>query len=215
MRICGIDEAGRGPVIGPLVVAAVCVSDEEYLKKLGVRDSKKLQRKKREELGRLIERIGFVETIVLEPWEIDELMEILNLNQIEASVFAKLIDKITPDVVYVDAADADAEHFRHMIEERCSWKCKIIAEHKADEKYPVVSAASIVAKVRRDAAVDKIKKEIGIDFGSGYPSDPRTIKYIQSLIAGNLPLPKFVRKHWETISKAQEETRTKKLEEFK
>lgn len=215
MQICGIDEAGRGPVIGPLVVAAVCVSDEANLIKLGVRDSKKIQRKKREELARLIEKIAHVETIMLEPAEIDELMDILTLNYIEAGVFAKLIDKITPDIVYVDAADANEEHFRQMIEERCTWNCKIIAEHKADEKYPVVSAASIIAKVRRDALVDKIKKEIGIDFGSGYPSDPRTIKYIQNLIARNQPLPKFVRKHWNTISKVKEDLATKKLEEFR
>ncbi|MEM4161280.1 MAG: ribonuclease HII [Thermoplasmata archaeon] len=215
MRVCGIDEAGRGPVIGPLVVAAVCVSEEEYLRRLGVKDSKKLQRKKREELGKLIEKVAVVETIILEPSEIDELMEILSLNQIEASVFAKLIDRVTPDLVYVDAADANEEHFRQMIEERCTWKCKIVAEHKADERYPVVSAASIIAKVRRDAAVDKIKEEVGIDFGSVYPSDPKTIKYIQNLIAGNQPLPKFVRKHWETVSKARDEIRTKKLEEFR
>ncbi|MCX8173993.1 MAG: ribonuclease HII [Thermoplasmata archaeon] len=215
MRVCGIDEAGRGPVIGPLVVAAVCVSDEEHLRKLGVRDSKKLQRKRREELARLIEKVAIVETIMLEPREIDELMDILNLNSIEAGVFAKLIDKITPEVVYVDAADANETHFRQMIEERCTWKCKIVAEHKADEKYPVVSAASIVAKVRRDAEVDRIKEEIGVDFGSGYPSDPRTVKYLQNLIAENRSLPKFVRKHWGTVSRVKDEVATKKLEEFK
>ncbi|MEM3395724.1 MAG: ribonuclease HII [Thermoplasmata archaeon] len=215
MQICGIDEAGRGPVIGPLVVAAVCVHDDAELKKLGVRDSKKLQRKKRDELAGLIEKVAIVETIVLEPKEIDDLMDILNLNYIEAGIFAKLIDKLTPDVVYVDAADANEEHFRQMIDERCTWKCKIVAEHKADEKYPVVSAASIIAKVRRDAAVDKIKKEIGIDFGSGYPSDPRTVKYLQNIIAEHRPLPKFVRKHWSTVSKVKDEISTKKLEEFK
>lgn len=214
MQICGIDEAGRGPVIGPLVIAGVCVSDEEPLRRIGVRDSKKLQRKKREELAKLIEKIAVVETIVLEAREIDELMEVLNLNYIEAGVFAKLIEKLKPDVVYVDAADANESHFKEMIEERCAWKCKIVSEHKADEKYPVVSAASIIAKVYRDEAIERIKREIGVDFGSGYPSDPRTIRYIQNLISEREVLPPFVRKNWDTISRTKEEMANKKLEEF-
>lgn len=210
MRICGIDEAGRGPVIGPLVIACVCVSDEESLRRIGVKDSKKLKRKKREELAKVIERIGVVEKIVLEASEIDQLMDVLNLNQIEAGVFAKLIEKLKPDIVYVDAAENNAVHFKEMIEQRCAWKCQIVAEHRADEKYPVVSAASIIAKVYRDEAIEKIKKDVGVDFGSGYPSDPRTIKYLQKLVSQGGELPIFVRRHWSTV----ERVKNKKLEEF-
>ncbi|MGB9636312.1 MAG: ribonuclease HII [Thermoplasmata archaeon] len=215
MLICGIDEAGRGPVIGPLVVAGVCVSDEANLKAIGVRDSKKLTRRKREELAKIIEKVAKVEIIILEARDIDEFREVLSLNIVEAGVFAQIIEKLMPDIVYVDAADTNAEEFRRMIEERCSWKCKIVSEHRADVTYPVVSAASIIAKVRRDEIVEKIKEHVGIDFGSGYPSDPRTVKYIQKLIAEKQPLPRFVRKSWGTISHIREESAKKKLEEFK
>jgi ribonuclease HII len=214
MLICGIDEAGRGPVIGPLVVAGVCVTDENYLKRIGVKDSKKLSRKKREELAVLIEKVSKIETISLDAAEIDEFREILTLNQIEAGIFAKLIEKLTPDIVYVDAADANAQKFKEMIEERCSWKCQIISEHGADARYAVVSAASIIAKVQRDRAIDEIKAKVGIDFGSGYPSDPRTVRYIQNLIEKKMAVPAFVRKSWETVSNLKEEQGKKKLEEF-
>ena len=219
----GIDEAGRGPVIGPLVVVGVALENEQKLITLKVRDSKKIAPKKRKELAEQIKKIAKIEYIILSAKEIDTLREKFTLNEIEAKLFAKIINKIlsiddrrTPNSelsepsersklslrIYVDSADANTETFRKMIlnELRLS-TLQIISEHKADENYPVVSAASIIAKVIRDREIEKIKKEVGYDFGSGYPSDVRTIEYIKKIIENKRELPVYVRRSWDTVQR--------------
>lgn len=197
--ICGVDEAGRGPVIGPLVVAGISVDSDEPLKKLGVRDSKKLSPIRREELELKIKEITEFDIVVLPAAEIDLLREEMTLNRIEAKLFASVIEHLKPSTAYVDSADADEKRFGDLILRELVEKPLIVSKHKADEEYPVVSAASIVAKVRRDYEVKKIENEIGEAIGSGYPSDPTTIAFIERWLREKGELPPHTRSSWRTI----------------
>jgi len=156
--ICGVDEAGRGPVIGPLVVCGITIGNDDLLRKLGVRDSKKLSRSKRENLSGQIEKvIGGLEIVEISASEIDILREEMTLNRLETKVFASIIKKLAPRVAYVDAVDVDEERFAEDIRKEIDSPVDIISKHGADDTYPVVSAASILAKVRRDEQVRKIE----------------------------------------------------------
>lgn len=204
MLICGIDEAGRGPVIGPLVVAGIVVDEDglQRLIQLGVRDSKLLSPKRRGELAEQILNIARNYSIVrVQPSEIDAVVErgrrLNRLNRLEARVMARIISELRPDVVYIDASDVSPERFKQHILEELPFKIEVISEHKADRRYPVVSAASIVAKVMRDRDIEDLRRRYG-DFGSGYPSDPRTINFLRSWAEKHNSLPDFVRKSWKT-----------------
>ncbi len=205
--LCGVDDAGRGPVIGPMVLAGVALYEDRVriLEELGVRDSKVLSPSTRLRLSdRILEVADRVEIEVVQPREIDEYVQrrrkLWKLNRLEAEKMALLLRKIGPSIAYVDAPDVDAERFGKTVEEILSGGVEIIAKHHADETYPLVSAASIVAKVRRDREVEWLKARYG-DFGSGYPSDPRTRKFIQKLLNEKGEVPDFVRKSWKTLKK--------------
>ncbi|WXG43542.1 MAG: ribonuclease HII [Promethearchaeati archaeon SRVP18_Atabeyarchaeia-1] len=185
--IGGIDEAGRGPVIGPMVLAGV-VMREDRLQKLvdmGARDSKKLTPKKRAELAPLIEcaanRLLYVEVT---PEEIDARVDKgITLNQLEAEKIVFMINQLKPDKVYIDCPDVNPERFTQWLKNGVKSKqVEIVAQHYADESIPVVSAASIVAKVRRDNRLKELSERLG-DIGSGYPSDPRTMLYLEKALA--------------------------------
>ncbi|MEM1586284.1 MAG: ribonuclease HII [Candidatus Bathyarchaeia archaeon] len=210
MLICGVDDAGRGPVIGPLVIAGVLV-DEDGLQKLiqlKVRDSKTLSPKRRNELAAQI--LGVVRNysvIKVQPWEIDSVIErgkkFNRLNRLEARIMARIISELKPDIAYVDASDVLPERFKQHILEELPFKVEIISEHKADKTYPVVSAASIIAKVERDREIEILKRKYG-DFGSGYPTDPKTISFLRNWIEKHNSYPDFVRKSWKTAKRALE-----------
>lgn len=206
MKIAGIDEAGRGPVIGPMVIAAVVV-DEANLKKLEelrVRDSKKLTPKRRERLFNEI--IGVLDDYVILELSPDEIgSREGTLNEFEVENFAKALNslKIKPDVVYADAADVDEERFARELSSRLNFKTEVIAKHRADDIFPVVSAASILAKVSRDTAIEKLKEEYG-EIGSGYPSDPRTREFLESYYRKHGRFPPIVRRGWKTLKKIEE-----------
>jgi len=215
MLIAGIDEAGRGPCLGPLVMAVTLIEkkDEEKLVELGVKDSKLLSVKERE---RQFKEIG---SIVLEnhsvhilAHEIDEERDRKSLNEIEAMYAAKLLNMLQtkPDVVYVDSPDVVMEEFGRRIEKYISFPTKMISEHKADFNYPIVSAASVIAKVERDNAIKKLAEEYG-DIGSGYPHDEVTIKFLKNYLLENNKLPGFVRRSWQTILSIESERFQKKL----
>jgi ribonuclease HII len=213
--ICGVDEAGRGPVIGPLVVCGVSIEGDEVLRKMGVRDSKKLSRSKREDLSEKIRMVvSGVEIVEVGASDIDLLREEMTLNQLETKVFASIIKKLNPEIAYVDAADVDEERFAKEICDEIGCKMNIVSKHKADDTYPVVSAASILAKVRRDALVLSIEDEIGEPIGSGYASDPVTIRFIESWLARHESLPPHTRKSWDTSSRLLNLRAIKKLDRY-
>ena len=212
MLIAGVDEAGRGPVIGPLVIAGVMCeeSDLPKLVELGVRDSKLLTAQKRETLAAQIkEHVLIYHTVWLSPSEIDHVVEskrkLHKLNRLEAQAMAKVIQILKPDTVYVDASDILADRFAEHIQENLSFSLKVVSEHKADLKYPIVSAASIIAKVERDKAISKLQQKHG-NIGCGYPSDPKTIKFLEDWIRKFGSYPDFVRKSWKTAKRIKGKT---------
>ena len=202
MKIIGIDEAGRGPVIGPLVVGGVAVEEEklEKLEKLQLKDSKRLTPGRRKVMARRIDKIAECHTVHIQAMDIDNLRaKNINLNEIEKIAIKKVIGMSNPDVAYIDCLDVKPQRFCNEME-LFRDGLKVIAEHKAEDKYPIVAAASIVAKVERDMEIEKLKKEYR-DIGFGYPSDPKTIAFLKRFSYENLP--DFVRKSWATVKKNQ------------
>ena len=219
MLVAGIDEAGRGCVIGPLVVAGVLAKEENLsaLAALGVKDSKLLTAKKREAFIPDIIRLAEKHVIFrVAPQEIDRSVEsqrrLHKLNRLEAETMAQIITALEPDVAYVDAADVVEKRFGQHILEASAFKTRIISEHKADRNYPIVSAASIIAKVERDASVDALRSEFG-NFGTGYLTDPRTTAFLNAWIKTHDEYPECVRKSWKPAkqAKAQRGSEQKKL----
>ncbi|MDG6986073.1 MAG: ribonuclease HII [Nitrososphaerota archaeon] len=200
----GVDEAGKGCLLGPLVVAGVSIeaSNVRKLKEIGVKDSKMLSAAKREELYPQIREIAeHVHWVGIGPREIDDVVingkKLRKLNYLEARYFAKVIDQLGASKVTVDASDVIPARFGKDISANLAAKCKVVSRHKADRDFPVVSAASIVAKVTRDREVEALK-EIHGDFGSGYPSDPATKAFFTEWMRRGDPLPSCVRKSWKT-----------------
>jgi ribonuclease HII len=205
MLICGIDEAGRGPVIGPMVFGAVVIDDKDEgkLKDLGVTDSKLLDAATRGTLFHEVKKLAVDYRILsLSPVEITDWMKSASLNDVEAIKTAELLDSLNviPDVVYVDCPDTIPARYRQNILNLCKKKCKIIAEHKADLNYRVVGAASILAKVTRDLEIAELARLHG-DIGSGYPSDKVTQKWLDEHWKRNKSFPDFVRKRWATVER--------------
>ncbi|WP_290596365.1 MULTISPECIES: ribonuclease HII [unclassified Archaeoglobus] len=202
----GVDEAGKGCVIGPLVVAGVACNCEERLGEIGVKDSKRLSHRRREELAAEIRKMGKVEVIKVQPEKLDEMMRYKTINEILRECYASIIRKLSPEVAYVDSPDVIPERLSRELEKMTS--VKVVAEHKADEKYPLVAAASIIAKVEREKEIEELKEKLG-DFGSGYASDPRTREVLRGWITKG-KLPSCVRRRWKTISNLKQQT----LEDF-
>lgn len=202
MDILGIDEAGRGSVLGPMVIAGVVVPEkmEKVLERMGVKDSKRLTPNRRTILSRKLKKMFDYEIVVITAREIDEMRaEGINLNEIEKNAMEYILLKLNPEKAIVDAVDVKAERFQNNL-------CKdtgvnVIAEHKADDNYIEVSAASIIAKAERDNQIAEINKEFiksgGI--GSGYPSDPKTKEFLANYTYDEMP--DFVRKSWATVAK--------------
>ena len=212
--IAGVDEAGRGCVIGPLVVAGVMVKAEvlPILAELGVKDSKLLTPQKRELLyPAILQLTEKTLTIKVQPCEIDKAVEstrrLHKLNRLEAQTMAQIIEELKPDEVFVDAADTVEHRFGNHIRECLKVKTRIVSRHKADRIYPVVSAASIIAKVERDREVAALRAEWG-DFGSGYLTDDKTMNFLRTLIENNDEYPSFVRKSWKPAKRAKSEKGT-------
>ena len=197
--ICGVDEAGKGSVLGPMVIAAVGVTSESVLEGLGVKDSKELSPKERERLYGLIRKRCTVSTIRLDAQDIDRIRGEMTLNAAVARAHAQAINKISPSCAYVDACDVNTLRYAEMVKSSLDSPCEIVSEHHADQKFAVVSAASIVAKVVRDRAIVSLAKKYG-EIGSGYPSDPVTIRYLSAYIDEHKVPPPIARKSWKTVS---------------
>ena len=200
--ICGVDEAGKGPVMGPMVVAAVSVENAKLIENLGFKDSKLLSSQRRLELFNLIKQNYSYEIEVINVEKIDEYRMKNQLNLLNRKAFEKVISRLNPNVAYVDAADVNEERFGREIKINLTNPndTDVISMHKADSMIPVVAAASIIAKQTRELEIKKLKKEIG-DFGSGYPSDERTIKFLKSYFHDNSRWPPGTRKSWKTIER--------------
>jgi len=212
--ICGIDEAGRGPVLGPLVVCGVAVESDEQLRSLGVKDSKKLMAKRREELAPRIREVAKVEVVEVSAEEIDAMREEITMNELEARVFATIIERLRPEVAYLDAADANEAQFGRMVQAQLTFGARLFSQHKADETFPVVSAASIVAKVTRDSRIREIEREIGEPIGSGYTSDPKTVSFLRNWIGTKGSCPPHTRQSWDTAQSLMKLKRLRRLDTF-
>jgi ribonuclease HII len=214
LRILGIDEAGRGPVLGPLVVAGVLCEDQEDLRELGVRDSKVLAPERRTALAAEIEKVATSRVRRITAAELDVSMADESLNQVEAHAFADVIRELAPDEVIVDACDPNEDRFGAHILRDLGYDLPMRAEHKADQNYPVVSAASIVAKVARDADVDRIARELGQHVGSGYAHDPDTRVFLKEWVAAHGEMPPYTRLGWKTSQSLLAMARTGKLTDW-
>jgi len=185
-------------------VAGVTVTRAEarVLKGIGVKDSKRLTRNQRESLyPEILRHARKVRWLGITPQEIDAVVtrgrKLRRLNYLEAVYFARVIDGLGALKVTVDASDILPTRFRDDILANLETKCDVSAHHKADRDYPVVSAASIVAKVERDRSVELLRRVHG-DFGSGYPSDPVTRSFFIERMKRGKPLPSYVRRSWKT-----------------
>lgn len=205
MDILGIDEAGRGSVLGPLVIAGVVIPDrkENILDNMGVKDSKKLTPERREVLSRKLKKMFVWDTVVYSARDIDSLRaKGVNLNEIERKGMQELILKLDSDMVIVDAVDVKPERFQDRLER--ATKANVKAEHKADDRYIEVGAASIIAKHTRDEAIAELNRDFADvgGIGSGYPSDPTTKKFLSNYSYSEMP--DFVRKSWSTVAKMKD-----------
>lgn len=194
---CGVDEAGRGSVMGPLVVGVVSVESDEPLLRIGVKDSKKLTPRARERMYEEITAVAEWGTVIATAADIDARRKVMSLNDVELNMFAEAV-RGSGTVVYADCPDVNEVSFGRRLGALVPG-AEIIAKHKADDTYPVVSAASIVAKVTRDRMMDDIRAEFGTNIGSGYPSDHYTMDFIAEWIKANGKAPAHVRCSWEPV----------------
>lgn len=216
MKIIGIDDAGRGPVLGPMILSGVLINDseEKELAEVGVKDSKQLTPNSRKKIGKVVEEKYAHHLEVATPSEIDEA---INLNHLEAIKMAMVVNKLLEDVdekvrVIVDCPSINIESWSEFLEKLIDKKkdVELVCEHKADANHLVVAAASVLAKERREKEMEELRKKFGIDFGSGYPGDPKTKKFVSE----NFDSEKFnslIRSSWETIKKLKRGRNQNKL----
>ncbi len=215
--ILGIDEAGRGSVIGPLVVAGVMIDEEleSELKIMGVKDSKMLTPEKREELYPLIKKLARDHVAIrITAKEIDEMRKVKNLNIIEAEKMAQIIKVMKADKAFVDAPQTSTDKFKAVLMNMAKCDTEIIAENYCDKNHPVCSAASVIAKVERDREIEKLKKIVGFDFGVGYPHDEKSIAFVKKCLATRKNLD-IIRHSWMTVDDIKSEREQKTLKEYK
>jgi ribonuclease HII len=213
MITIGIDEAGRGPVIGPMTIAGIGI-DEQTAKKfklLGIKDSKLLSLKRIYLLEREIKKTteNYL-AIKISPKDIDNRFEHgKNLNYLELDNMAFIANNLNGEKVIIDSPSRNTEKVKAYMQNIVVKKA-IIAENYADKNHIEVSAASIIAKAEREREVDKIKKIFGYDFGSGYPSDPRTVEFLKIIKTNGKikeePYDSLIRKSWSTIKENENKT---------
>ncbi len=200
--VCGIDEAGRGPIIGPMVMAGVLVVEDnlQELRDIGVKDSKLLTLRKMESLyTKILELITAYHIVIIEPSEIDAALNShdLNLNWLEAAKSIEIIHKLNPSRVIIDSPSNNVKAYKSYLIERLKVPCTVLVEHKADVNYVECSAASVLAKVTREREIALLKKKYGVDFGSGYLTDPKTMAFLEH----NYDKYDFFRKTWAPYKK--------------
>ena len=197
--ICGIDEAGRGSLLGPIIVAGVCVTKKSIseMVEIGIKDSKLLSPKKRQVLfGHVINLAESICVCRINIEDIDFHVFRNNLNLLEAEAMAITIRNMKSDKTYVDSCDVNPSRYQRTIKSFLKQNnTKLVSMHHADRLSVVVSGASIIAKVIRDSELSKIRIKYG-DVGSGYPSDTKTIKFVKEWFRQKNEIPPFARKSW-------------------
>lgn len=197
--ICGVDEAGRGSLLGPIIVAGISVSKKSIseLRQCGIKDSKLLTPKKRQNLfGQIINIAESICVCQISIEEIDFHVYKNNLNVLEAEAMAVTIGNMKSDRTYVDSCDVNPVRYKRTIRGFLGkHNTVLVSMHHADRLNAVVSGASIIAKVIRDSEISKIRVQYG-DIGSGYPSDKKTIKFVKNWYAQKNEIPPFARKSW-------------------
>jgi ribonuclease HII len=209
----GVDEAGRGSIIGPLVIAGVSIHKSKIIQltEMGVRDSKTLTPKARARLfGQIMKVADSVCIRKVNPVEVDDSVLVRGLNRLEAKVMAAVINTIGADEVYVDCCDVNPERYREYIRQHLKCNPQMHSMHHADAINVVVSAASILAKITRDEEIRYIRSRYR-SIGSGYPSDDRTMRFIRRYVAKNGSAPEFARKSWKPLRLLLEQTTQCKL----
>ena len=214
MKICGIDEAGRGPVIGPMIITGAMIDEDKQpvLKELGVKDSKLIAPKKRDRIAAELPKYVKYETIIVEPEEIDRYLEAdngTNLNWLEADKSIIILNKLKPDVAYIDSPSPNLKAYTAYIKEKVPG-VEIHCEHKADANYLPAGAASIIAKAKREEIIAEMKKQYG-DIGSGYPADPKTKAYLQHNWNKH---PEIFRQSWLSYKNVAKSRKQQKLGSF-
>jgi ribonuclease HII len=209
----------KGAVIGPLVVCGFLTTRNkiEKLKKLGVKDSKELPAEKRKKLAKEIEKLGDVIVLKIPACKIDANRKHgVNLNLLEAKKMAEIIDMLKPDKAIIDTPGTNTKKFEDEIRSYLENKnVKLICENFADKNYPIVSAASIIAKVERDKSIRELEKKIGRPIGVGYSHDSRTIEFLEKLVKEkDDKLPPYVRKTWDTVEQMVKRHRQRKIFDF-
>jgi len=198
VRILGIDEAGRGCVLGDLVIGGFLVEAEgsDGLQAAGADDSKKLSAAKRLKVRTALTELGVADIRRITPTQIDA----GNLNTLEEEVIVDLVRTHRPDRVIVDALGPPSSLGRVVarLQHAAGVPAEWLMEPKADANHPPVGAASIFAKTTRDERLDALKEEFG-DFGSGYPSDPKTRTWLLEWARSRRAWPSFVRTRWQTV----------------
>jgi ribonuclease HII len=207
MKLLGIDDAGRGPVIGPMILAGVIIDSEEQeseIKALNARDSKLLSPLQRKTIAEKIKPQFKHFIVTSSPKQIDDSS---NLNYLEAIKTAQIINHLTEDLhektkVIVDCPSVNIESWSNDVQKLLENPKNVIlsCEHKADANHPIVGAASILAKEKREEKIKKIKEDFQVDLGSGYPADPKTKKFL----IDNFDKEKYkpiIRFSWNTIKK--------------
>jgi len=206
MIIAGIDEAGRGAVIGPIVLAGVSIDskDSKKLRLIGVKDSKELTPKRREELFKEIESIAKdIVVVKVSACKISSFKaKGINLDKLEAMKISEIISMLNANKIYVDSIEQNSQKFESMIREflpEDKKNVKLVVKNYLDESNPAVSAASIIAKVERDREIEEIKRKVNFDFGVGYSHDERTRAFIEKILQTEEQPPNYLRVHWETV----------------
>lgn len=201
MRVVGIDEAGRGCVLGPLVVAGFAceMADVASIVEAGAGDSKRMSAKRRERVASALAPLGDVEVRRIPATEIDR----GNLNDLEEAAIVSILVALRPDLAILDALGHPSAQPAMLARLRAALAPygldpELRAEPKADAHHPPVGAASVFAKTARDAALDALRPDHA-PFGSGYPSDPVTRAWLRDLHTARQPWPAFVRTRWGTV----------------
>jgi ribonuclease HII len=204
MLLLGADEAGKGPVVGSMFVAGLVIEEEKLfdLAGIGVKDSKLLAPARRETLARKILGIATDHYILeVKPNVIDELRTVMTMNDIMVKSFSQVLARLHADRAILDAADVDAARFARRVKAASQTTMDLIAEHKADQRHSVVSAASILAKVQRDASMRELEEAMHCKIGSGYPHDQDTLDFLQNWVKENHDLPACARHSWATAER--------------